>query len=76
MLSFLILGSFTITSAQKKKAPGKDAVIEKIVAGRINKYFKEFCLNEQPYIKDDKQSIKQLLPQGTHITSFTRLTLG
>ena len=32
ILSFLILGSFTITSAQKKKAPGKDAVIEKIKA--------------------------------------------
>ena len=65
-----------IIRTQAKEEGKPDAVIEKIVAGRINKYFKEFCLNEQPYIKDDKQSIKQLLPQGTHITSFTRLTLG
>ena len=32
ILSFLILGTFNIASAQKKKAPGKDAVIEKIKA--------------------------------------------
>jgi elongation factor Ts len=61
------------TQSQNEGKP--EQIVEKIVEGRINKYFKEICLNEQPYIKDDKQSIKQLLPKNITITSFIRLSL-
>jgi len=39
---------------------GKPAAIaEKMVSGRINKYYKEVCLLEQPFVKDDKISVAQ-----------------
>ncbi len=50
-------------------------IAEKIVTGRLNKYFKEVCLNEQAFIKDDKQTIKQILG-GAEVASFHRLALG
>lgn len=41
---------------------GKPAVIvDKMVEGRIQKYYKEVCLLEQPYVKDGDLSIQQLL---------------
>ncbi|MGE4293214.1 MAG: translation elongation factor Ts [Desulfovibrio sp.] len=57
---------------------GKPAEIaEKIVLGRVSKYYKEVCLLEQPFIKDDKKAIKDLL-KGTGITleTFVRMGLG
>ncbi len=61
---------------KQSKSEGKpENVIEKIMEGRINKFYKEICLNEQAYIKDDKQSIKQILPANTAITSFIRYSL-
>jgi len=33
------------------------------------------CLLEQPYVKDDKKTIKDLLPKGVSITGFTRYSL-
>ena len=61
---------------KQSQSEGKpDNVIEKIIEGRLNKFYKEICLNEQAYIKDDKQSIKQILPKNTNITSFIRFSL-
>ena len=50
-------------------------IAEKIVTGRLNKFYKEVCLVEQTFIKDDKQTIKQILG-GAEIASFHRLALG
>jgi elongation factor Ts len=36
-------------------------IAEKIVQGRVQKFYKEICLMEQPFIKDDKVTIKDLL---------------
>ncbi len=56
---------------------GKPAeMIEKILEGKIQKFYKDVCLLEQAYIKDDKKSIKQLLPQGSNIQKFIRFQLG
>ena len=52
-----------------------EAIAEKIVLGRMAKFHKEVCLLDQPFIKDDKQSIKQLLC-GRDVTAFVRLALG
>ncbi len=44
---------------------GKPAAIaEKIVLGKINKFYEENCLLEQKYVKDDKVTIKQLIAQA------------
>lgn len=41
-----------------KNASKPDAIIEKIVMGGIGKYFKEICLLQQPFVKDDKVSVE------------------
>ena len=43
-------------------------IIEKIVQGKLGKFFEEVCLMDQPYIKDDKISVKELLT--SHIAKF------
>ncbi len=60
-----------------------EAIAEKIVEGRIKKFYKEICLLEQPFIKDDKVSIKDLLNElvgvlgeNVQIGRFTRMALG
>ncbi|MGD9611084.1 MAG: translation elongation factor Ts [Desulfovibrionaceae bacterium] len=60
-----------------------EAIAEKIVEGRVKKFYKEICLLEQPFIKDDKLSIKDLineligvLGENIQIGRFTRLALG
>jgi len=60
-----------------------EAIAEKIVEGRIKKFYKEICLMDQPFIKDDKVSIKDLLNElvgvlgeNVQIGRFTRMALG
>ena len=66
------------------KAEGKpDNVIEKIVEGRLNKWFAEVVLMEQPFVKDDEISIRDLVTQyiaelkeNIQIARFARFELG
>lgn len=47
---------------QQAMEEGKpENIAQKIVEGRVSKYYKEVCLLEQPFIKDDKKSIKDIL---------------
>src|SRR5580698_7533648 len=62
-------------------ATGKPApVIEKIVDGKMAKFYEEVCLLEQPFIKDQAISIKELIAQkvGKNITvrRFARFKVG
>ena len=41
-----------------KNAKKPDAIIEKIVMGGLAKYYKEICLMQQPFVKDDKVSVE------------------
>jgi elongation factor Ts len=50
-------------------AEGKpEAIVEKIVAGRINKFYEEICLMEQPFVKDDKIKIKDMITEAIRMT--------
>lgn len=68
----------------QSKAEGKpEAMAQKIVEGRVKKFYKEVCLMEQPYIKDDKLTIQDLLNElvsalGENILigRFVRMQLG
>ena len=57
---------------------GKPAdIAEKMVAGRIKKYFKEICLAEQPFIKDGDISVeKYVTNNGGEIISMIRYEVG
>jgi elongation factor Ts len=55
---------------------GKPAeIIDKIVMGKINKWYKEVCLTRQPWIRDDKQSVEKANP-GLTIKRFVRWEIG
>ena len=41
-----------------KNAKKPDAIIEKIVVGGLGKWFKEICLLQMPFVKDDKVSVE------------------
>ena len=45
-----------------------EAIAEKIVLGRIGKFFEENCLMEQHFVKDDKVTIKELIAQVAKTT--------
>lgn len=45
-------------------ASGKpENIVDKIIQGRIEKYYAEVCLMEQPYVKDPDKTIKELLTE-------------
>lgn len=62
------------TQAENEGKPAD--VVEKIVMGKINKFYKENCLLEQAFVKDDKKAVKDLLSNGVTITEFVRYQLG
>lgn len=43
-------------------------IMERIVQGKLGKFYEEICLLDQPFIKDDKISVKELL--ASYITKF------
>ena len=50
-----------IAQAKNEPKPKPQNVIEKMVEGRIGKYYKEVCLLEQEYVKDTSKTILQLI---------------
>ena len=63
---------------QMARDEGKpEAAHSKIVQGRVTGYFKDFCLLEQPFVKDAKRTIQQLLDvAGVSVTEFARFKVG
>ncbi|MEM7801065.1 MAG: translation elongation factor Ts [Chloroflexota bacterium] len=65
-------------------AEGKpEKIVEKIVQGRLNKFYEEVCLMEQPFVKDEKKKIKELVTETISVTGeniivrrFARYELG
>jgi len=65
-----------IYTEQLKKEDKPDEVIEKILEGKINKYYTEVCLLKQVFVKDDKKNIEQLLESnGGSIKEFKYYSL-
>lgn len=52
-----------------------EAAIGKIVDGKINGFFKDLCLLEQPYAKDDKKSVQQVIGAAA-IVRFAQVEIG
>ena len=52
-----------------------EAAVGKIVEGRIQGYFKDIVLLEQPYAKDDKKAIKDLLGSAK-VIRWSQVTIG
>ncbi len=60
-----------------------EKIVEKMVEGRIDKYYKEICLLEQPFVKDSDKTIEQLVKEqiakigeNINIRRYVRYELG
>ncbi len=72
-----------IIRAQLKDTKKPPQIIEKIVEGKLKKFFQEVCLLDQPYIKDDKVNVGQLIAtfiakfgENIKVKRFARFELG
>jgi elongation factor Ts len=65
---------------EQAASSGKPAnIIEKMVGGRIDKYFKEVTLLDQPWVRDDSKTISQLVKEAgptVSIRRFARFQIG
>jgi elongation factor Ts len=59
------------------------AVIDKIVTGKLDKFYSEVCLLEQPFIRDDKKTVQAIISEAVaktgeniQVRRFSRFTLG
>lgn len=73
----------SILRAQALNEGKPEHIVDKMVAGRLEKYYKEVCLLEQPFIKDPDKSIDQLVKEtiakigeNISIRRFARFELG
>jgi elongation factor Ts len=49
-------------AAFAEEAKGKpEQIVEKIVGGKLNRWYSEFVFLEQPFVKDDKKSVSEVL---------------
>ncbi len=66
-----------VLSEQARNEGKPENIIEKMVIGRINKYYKEVCLLDQEFIKDGDLTISKLLKsKGAEVVRFARFQLG
>jgi elongation factor Ts len=72
-----------IARDQAIKSGKPENIAEKMVAGKMEKFYGEACLLEQPYIRDDKSTVSQYVSQQAKehgckyvVTRFTRYKLG
>jgi elongation factor Ts len=65
-------------ATQKAAESGKPAeIVAKMVEGTVQKYLKEVTLLGQPFVKDDKQTVEQLLKaRGAKVHAFTLYVVG
>jgi elongation factor Ts len=72
-----------IGRAQAREQKKPDAVVEKIAQGKVEKFLKETVLLEQPFVKDDKKSVQEMINEAIskigeniQIRRFARFVLG
>jgi elongation factor Ts len=79
----VLAGEREIARDQALKAGKPEKVVDKIVEGKIEKYFSETCLLEQPYVKDPDRTVGQLITdavakigENIQMRRFVRYVLG
>jgi elongation factor Ts len=66
-----------IAEATAKEEGKPEAALPKIVEGRVNGFFKEQVLLEQPFAKDNKKTVGKVLDEaGVTVTGFVRFKVG
>jgi elongation factor Ts len=79
----LIAKELEIARHQAKEQKKPEAIVEKIAQGKVDKYYKEVVLLEQPFVKDDKKTVQVVVTEAVakigeniQIRRFARFVLG
>lgn len=66
-----------IFKAQALESGKPEAIVDKMIEGRMRKYLEEVTLLGQPFVKDPEQSVEKLLKQaGAQVRNFARIEVG
>jgi elongation factor Ts len=72
-----------IAKAQMRDQKKPEAILEKIATGKLEKFYETTCLLEQPFVKDDKKKIQEVVTdaiakigENIQIRRFARFVLG
>ncbi len=72
-----------IYKAQARESGKPEKILDKIVEGKVDKFFKDSCLLEQPFVKDTDKSVEQVVKEAIAVIGenisvrrFTRYVLG
>ncbi len=68
-----------VLAAQARNEGKPEAIIAKMVEGRVKKFYGEVCLNEQPFVKDPDTTVEKMIAsklKGASIVRFTRYKMG
>jgi elongation factor Ts len=72
-----------IARAQAREQKKPDAIVEKIATGKVEKYYGEVVLLEQPFVKDDKRTVGEIVKElsgkvgeNVVVRRFARFQLG
>ena len=60
---------------EKNKNKPKE-ILQKIVLGKVSKYYEENCLVDQPFVKDDSKKVKDVIGNKFKVKRFVRWTMG
>lgn len=59
-----------------KNASKPQNILEKIVEGKLGKFYQDNCLLEQPFVKDDSLTVAQVIGKKFKVARFTRFEMG
>ncbi len=59
-----------------KNAKKPANILEKIVEGKLGKFYEDNCLMEQPFVKDDSQKVAQVIGNKFKVARFVRFEMG
>jgi elongation factor Ts len=72
-----------IAKAQMREQKKPEAILEKIAQGKVEKYYEQTCLLDQPFVKEDKKKVSEIITdavakigENIQVRRFARFVLG
>jgi len=79
----LVQKELELVKAQLREQKKPEAMLEKIAAGKLDRYYSEVVLLDQPFVKDDKKKVADVIAEAVakigeniQVRRFTRFKLG
>jgi elongation factor Ts len=79
----LVAKETEIARSQAREQKKPEPIVEKIAQGKVDKFYKEVCLLEQPFVKDDKKTVQDVVTEAVarigeniSVRRFSRFVCG